>query len=265
MREENRNIWGRLGCATKKKRSTPASQCAVTDKNGQQQVITGQEPFQRAVANAVDYHFQRAIANAVDHRFHGATDAPINSGQLLQDLGTIADTECAAALLRGDYNFPEECEEATKCIFHELVPLLTRQQSPMNVQLKNSDFLWWRTAPEKTESSRSTVGFNHMIAQSFSDKLTTLQIKKMNLMLRLGLPLERWLNGILLLLQKEIGNIDIDKLRFIILFEADFNFLLKKIFAQQLMACAIENDTLPIEFYAMKGKKAKDAIITRTL
>ena len=171
MREENRNIWGRLGCATKKKRSPPASQCAVIDKNGQRQVITGQEPL------------RRAVANAVDHRYHGATDAPINSGQLLQDLGTIADTECAAALLRGDYNFPEECEEATKCIFHELVLLLTRQQSPMNVQLKNSDFLWWRTAPEKTESSRSTVGFNHMIAQSFSDKLTTLQIKKMNLML----------------------------------------------------------------------------------
>ena len=74
MREENRNIWGRLGCATKKKRFPPASQCAVTDKNGQQQVITGQEPF------------QRAVANAVNHRFRGATDAPINSGQLLQDL-----------------------------------------------------------------------------------------------------------------------------------------------------------------------------------
>ena len=87
----------------------------------------------------------------------------------------------------------------------------------------------------------------------------------MNLMLRLGLPLERWLNGILLLLQKEIGNIDIDKLRFIILFEADFNFLLKKIFAQRLTAHAIENDTLPIEFYSMKGKSAKEAIITRTL
>ena len=104
-----------------------------------------------------------------------------------------------------------------------------------------------------------------MIAQSFSDKLTSLQIKKLNLMLRLGLPLERWLHGILLLLQKEIGNIDIDKLRFIILFEADFNWLLKMIFSKRLMARAIENDTLPQEFYAMKGKSAKDAIITRNL
>ena len=135
----------------------------------------------------------------------------------------------------------------------------------MNIRLENSDFHWWRTADEKTEFSRSTVGFNHMIAQSYSDKLTTIQVRKLNLIVRNGFPLDRWMNGILLLLQKEIGNIDIDKLRFIILFEADFNFLLKKIFAQRLMARAIENDTLPIEFYSMKGKSAKEAIITRTL
>ena len=135
----------------------------------------------------------------------------------------------------------------------------------MNVQLKNSDFHWWRTAPEETESLRSTVGFNHLIAQSHSEKLTSLRIKQLNLVLRLGLPLERWLNGILLLLQKEAGNIDIDKLRAIILFEADFNWLLKMIFSYRLMSRAIENNTLPQEFFAMKDKSAKDAIMTRTL
>ena len=97
----------------------------------------------------------------------------------------------------------------------------------MNIVLKNSDFRWWRTADEKTESSRSTVGFSHMIAQSHSEKLTTIQVRKLNLIIRNGFPLDRWLHGILLLLQKEIGNIDIEKLRFIILFECDFNWLLK--------------------------------------
>ena len=93
----------------------------------------------------------------------------------------------------------------------------------MNIQIENSDFRWWRTADEKTESSRSTVGFSHMIAQSHSKKLTSIQIRKLNLIVQNGFPLDRWLHGILLLLQKEIGNIDIDKLRFIILFECDFN------------------------------------------
>ena len=68
-----------------------------------------------------------------------------------------------------------------------------------------------------------------------------------------------------MLLQKEIGNIDIDKLRAIILFEADFNWLLKMIFSKRLMSRAIENNTLPQEFFAMKGRSSKDAILTQTL
>ena len=87
----------------------------------------------------------------------------------------------------------------------------------------------------------------------------------LNLIIRLGLPLERWLNGILLLLQKEVGNIDIDKLRAIILFEADFNWLLKMIFSKRLTSRAIENNTLPQEFFAMRGRSAKDAILAQTL
>ena len=71
MREESKHTWGRLSCATKKKQSPPASQCAITDENGWRSVITGQEPF------------QEAVSHAVGRQYRGATDAPINSGQLL--------------------------------------------------------------------------------------------------------------------------------------------------------------------------------------
>ena len=48
----------------------------ITDENGQRTIITGQEPF------------QNAATTAIHRRYLGATDAPINSGQLRQDLGT---------------------------------------------------------------------------------------------------------------------------------------------------------------------------------
>ena len=57
IREESRNTWGRLGCATKKKRSPPVSQCAIIDENGQRTIISGQEPFQNAAANAVNHRY----------------------------------------------------------------------------------------------------------------------------------------------------------------------------------------------------------------
>ena len=83
----------------------------------------------------------------------------------------------------------------------------------MNIRIESKNFHWWR--------------FSHYKAQSCSKTLTALQVKKINLTLRIDLPLERWLHGILVLLEKESGNIDIDKVQTIILFKADFNWLLK--------------------------------------
>ena len=63
--------------------------------------------------------------------------------------------------------------------------------------------------------------------------------------LYIGLTLERWLHGKTFLLEKESGNIDIDKLQAIIIFEANFNWLLKLIFSKKLMERAITMDLLP--------------------
>ena len=68
-----------------------------------------------------------------------------------------------------------------------------------------------------------------------------------------------------LLSQRLVRNIDIDKLRSIILFEADLNWWMKMIFAHRLIARATEMELLPQEFYAMEGECAKEVIITRTL
>ena len=56
------------------------------------------------------------MANSLDERYRAACHAPISSGQLFQDLGHLADTASAEALLRGDYTFLEECDQAAEAI-----------------------------------------------------------------------------------------------------------------------------------------------------
>ena len=152
------------------------------------------------------------MANSLNERYHAACHAPISSGQLFQDLGHLADTASAEALLRGDYTFPEECDQATEAILREIALIFSKQQSPINIRIEPHDFHWWRTSREKTESSRSLISFSHYRAQYHIKTLMALQVKKIKLTLRISLPLERWLHGILVLLEKESGNIDIDKL-----------------------------------------------------
>ena len=173
---------------------------AVQDKHGQQIVISGKAPL------------NNAVANSLNKRYCVAFHAPISSGQLFHNLGHLADTASAEALLCGDYTFPEECDQATEAILREIALIFSKQQIPMNIRIEPSDFHWWRTFREKTESLRSLISFSHYKAQSHSKSLTALQLKKINLTLRIGLPLKRRLHGILALLGKESGNIDIDKL-----------------------------------------------------
>ena len=83
--------------------------------------------------------------------------------------------------------------------------------------------------------------------------------------LKMGLPLERWLHGLTVMLEKERGNIIIDKLRAICLFEADFNWVLKKIYAQRMMDNARKHDLVPPEIFATAGQSAPDATMAKLM
>ena len=165
------------------------------------------------------------------------------------NLGHLANTAYTESLLRGDYTFPEECDPATEAILQEIVPIFSQQQIPMDICIEPTNFHWWRTAREKTESSRSLISFSHYKTQSHSKTLTALQVKKINLTLCIGLSLERWLHEILVLIEKESGNIYIDKLWSIIWLKADFNWLLKIIISKKLMGRTIAMNLLPQEFF----------------
>ena len=57
QREEGLQKWGRIGCATKKRRTKAASRCAVIDENGQRNIILGKEPFENAAAKYIDERY----------------------------------------------------------------------------------------------------------------------------------------------------------------------------------------------------------------
>ena len=88
---------------------------------------------------------------------------------------------------------------------------------------------------------------------------------KLNLVLSMGMPLERWLHGLTVLLEKEHSNINIEKLRAICLFEADLNWVLKEIFAKRMMANARENDLVPPELFATAGSNAIHDTLSKVL
>ena len=67
------------------------------------------------------------------------------------------------------------------------------------------------------------------------------------------------------MLEKEVGNISINKLRAICLFEADLNWVLKVIYAKRTMRNAKANDLLEPETYAVAGQSAPNATMAKVM
>ena len=95
--------------------------------------------------------------------------------------------------------------------------------------------------------------------------LSLLQLRSINLAAHRGSPLDRWRQGVTVLLEKVAGNIRIDKLHAICLLEADFNWWLKVVFAKRMMHHMKTTGVLPLEQGATSGKTAVDSSMMKQL
>ncbi len=112
---------------------------------------------------------------------------------------------------------------------------------------------YWQHANEDIQSSKSGCHFGHYKAASFDRYLSAMHAAKLTLAASTGIPLARWGNGLMVLLEKVFGNIYIDKMWAICLLEANYNWLNKFVFAKQMMNKAFEGGIIPAEQFAKKG------------
>ena len=78
------------------------------------------------------------------------------------------------------------------------------------------------------------------------------------------MPLARWGRGLTVLLEKICGNNYVNKLRAICLFEADFNWWNKLIFARRMIHNAGQNSMIPDELFAKPNSKCTEATMSKT-
>jgi len=76
---------------------------------------------------------------------------------------------------------------------------------------------------------------------------------------------KRWGTGLTILLEKEVGNFHINKMRAICLFEADLNYLNQTVFAHHMTDRALEEDVIPAEQFAKRGSQANHGLLASVL
>ena len=162
--------------------------------------------------------------------------------------------------------FPPDTEPATKLLFEEAAIIYSKMsQEQIATYVTAEDFqYYWQRANERISSSYSGLHFGHYKAASFDPKLLKLHADKLSLCAKTGVQLARWGRGLTVLLEKICGNNYVHKLRAICLFEADFNWWNKLIFARRMMKSAGENNSIPDELFAKPGSKCIDNVMCKT-
>ena len=171
---------------------------------------------------------------------------------MFDDVGFLGDTEVVGHILDGTYAFPPDTDPATKLLFEEAAHTfsqLSADEVATYVTVEDFQFYWVK-ANERIQSSYSKLHFAHYKAAAFDYDVATLHAAKLSACAGKGVPLARWGICLTVLLEKIMGNNFVNKLRAIALFEADFNWWNKLIFARRLMKLANDTGLIPPEIHS---------------
>ena len=254
-RERDKARWKRLNFAMGKQQGRSVQTVQVEHAEGAIVEYTGQEAVQEAI-----------WSNIHQQRFYLAEQAPICAGDLRNEFGYNADTDAARTVLNGTYP-TDTIEEATGDIFDAVADI--RAAIPMDsINTIISHGQWskfWIRSKEETSSSRSGRHFGFYKAGAGSEIISHYHAVQTSIVLQRGIKLNRWAQGLSVMLEKVAGCSLISKLRSILLMEADFNCANKILFGGRMLDNVRHHSWMPDEIFSEKHRMAEDGTLAKVL
>ena len=169
---------------------------------------------------------------ALTGRFALTNQTPCMQEPLKLLLGR-GDTEAAQQILDSTFACPEGMDEGSKMFIANMKARWDTLQDTVSPLVTAEDFKnCWRKAKEKTSSSMLGSHFGHCKSATKNACLSEVHTISMHIILNTGFSPDRWQRGLASMIEKKLGVITVDKLRAILLMEADFNFGNKLIFGK---------------------------------
>ena len=117
----------------------------------------------------------------------------------------------------------------------------------------------------KKSLSESGLHFGHYVVGSASDIISYYHAARVTVVIAHAIQLERWLQGLSVMLEKTLGVTLVTKLRAILLMEADFNATNKIIYRNRMIEKAQEYNLMPEEIFSERNRMADNGTLSKTL
>ena len=247
--EEQRTTFRRLRHLSKKfGDNLSTTSVIITHEDGTKVEISGKEEMESAI-----------IAENIK-KFHQCEEScPFLQPPLSDIFGQYGETSAADEVMKGTFKVPETNNRLTQLF------LDTCQQTSLHTNMERSvtDYKTsWQRMKEKTGSHG--LHFGHFMASCKHQENLLVHYIMAEIPFRTGYSPPRWKEATNVMILKKAGLFNIEKLRTICLFQADFNHN-NKHFGRQLMKHAVDNEMMAKEQYSVTGKKSITHAINKTL
>jgi hypothetical protein len=209
----------------------------------------------------------KEIQTVTEKRFDLLMSAPITMSSLCTRLGFLSNTDFANRLLAGDLHIPWDVDNVTATILEEIIRLFgLLREGHCEIDLTADQFrYYWRRFKERTSSLISGIHAGHYKSATYSVLVTNFLAWKITLIACGGCPPDRWGHGLQVMLEKVAGVALVNKLRAILLMEADFNYMNKWIFGHEAINKMYALGYVSEDQYSQKESTAEDAKLDNKL
>ena len=206
---------------------------------------------------------ETAIIKANDKKYRQTVDTPPMS-TLLPDLGFLGNTAACSDILKGKYVPCTPIDQYTRALLNEFqrppnIPQIPLTYTPTEYSTG------WKKMREQTSSGLSGMHFGHHKACSQDVTLSRFEATMSAIPYSSGYSPSRYRNSVNTMLKKKHNKIAADQLRTILLLEADFNHLNKKL-GRDLMWHAEKHQLIaPEQFGSRKHHSCIDQVLVKRL
>jgi len=165
------------------------------------------------------------------------------------------DSPAFQQILDGTFVCPQDCDP----YLHKLIPYLAQPEGIPEITIRIYDKYKcsWEWARETTASSPLTIHFGHYIAGVANEVVGKLNLILANMRLASGTAPTQWKKMLNIMPEKLAGNDNMEKLRIIMLFEADFNHNNKWLGRVTMQSAEAQKLLAPEQYGSWKNKAAR--------
>ncbi len=201
-------------------------------------------------------------------KYKQCNNSPFLQQPLLADFGFDGNTIHTDEVLDGTYVPPPGTDPYTCLLLNHMtrpttIPLDSHLPPP--VITTEDHKLSWKRAKEYTTSGKSGIHFGHYKAQAEDDELAALDASRRSIHYSTGETLQRWLDGVDVMLLKASGDLRAHKLRTILLMEADFNMNNKKMSREGMWVAEAAGVIAPEQGGGRRKHRVAECMLTSQL